>query len=195
MTATIAAIERSTSWHMTGHVTSSGISFKLDLSFDGNARVGGVFTLPDNTQFDLVTLGGDGYMRGSDAVWKHLFGGSAASALHGKWLEFPLTNRELLGFTQFTDPESFLTSVLGLPDLANKGETTYGGKQVVELSSPGHATLYVAATGPANTVAVVLHYPGVSGTLMFDRWNAPVSIPTPPATDVLDLSTLGKTST
>jgi hypothetical protein len=83
-----------------------------------------------------------------------------------------------------------VTSSASHGKLANDGETTYKGQEVVVIRDTSDGSkLYVAATGPPYPVAIVAGKTADTGTVTFDGWNESVEISAPQG--ALDISKLG----
>jgi hypothetical protein len=184
------AATSASSLHVSGNIKSSGTPLSLDLSLDkGKGATGSM--KENGLEFDLIRVGDTVYIRGSDAFLQH-FAGAAASLLKGKWLKASATKGQLASLTPLTSPAALFGAIgSGHGTLENEGETTYNGEKAVEILDTGdNSKLYVAVTGKAYPIAIVGGgKQGNSGSLSFDRWNAPVSLSAPKG--ALDISKLG----
>jgi hypothetical protein len=189
--ATAAAHEAS-AVHVSGSIVSGGTPVTLDLTMVRG--VGGKGSMTENgLQFELVRVGKTVYIRGSDAFYKKLAGAVVAQLLHGKWLKGATTSGDLATLGEVTDIDGLMgqvTSSASHGKLANDGETTYKGQEVVVIRDTSDGSkLYVAATGPPYPVAIVAGKTADTGTVTFDGWNESVEISAPQG--ALDISKLG----
>jgi hypothetical protein len=65
--------------------------------------------------------------------------------------------------------------------LVNEGVVSYGGRSVVEIRNlSAHSRLYLAASGTPYPVAFLRAVKnGDGGTVVFGRWNAPITLAAP----------------
>lgn len=186
---TEAAAGAASSTHISGRIVSNGTTVTLDLSLvrgkgaSGSLSAGGL-------SFDLVRIGATAYIRGSDAFYRHFTGPAVARLLHGKWLKAPVTYGGLRSLVPLTSIASLFARVGAHHGaLTAEGPLTYHGQRVVEIRDRSDgSTLYVAATGKPYPVAIVGGRKGPAGTVVFDRWNQPVSLSAPP--QAIDLGAL-----
>ncbi len=177
--------------HVAGTIVTAGNPLSLDLTIVSGK--GGKGTLSEGgLGFELVSVGGKAYIRGSDAFYRKFAGAAAAALLRGKWLAGSATSGQFKTLGDITNIRSLMTQVTTQTThgkLANDGETTYRGQRVdvIRDTSDG-SRLYVAATGKPYPVAIVGGKTGDTGTVTFDRWNATVALTAP--TGAIDLSKL-----
>lgn len=172
--------------HVTGAGKTNGQPLKLDL-WVGKARAKG--TLVENgLSFQVIRIGEEVYVKGSDAFLKQFAGAAAASLLHDRWLKGSATTGDLAALAPLTDLSTFFKGVLGSHGkIENKGETTYKGQKAVEIRDTTQSgSLYVAATGTAYPIA--LAGGAQQGDVDFTDWNAKVTIAAPK--NAVDLSKL-----
>ncbi|HZS31445.1 MAG TPA: hypothetical protein VFA37_09330 [Gaiellaceae bacterium] len=174
------AAQAASSVHVSGQVVAGGNEVGVDLSLARGKGATGSVTLGGAT-VNLVVAGRKGYIRGGADFWSQFTQAAPlAQLLAGNWLEIPAGAAEFGAVTSLASAQTFfgqLTS--GHGPLTNQGETTYKGQKVVAIDdTTRHATLYVAATGPAYPVAFV-RTGSQSGTVTFDRWNQHVTLKAP----------------
>jgi hypothetical protein len=183
-----AAVQAS-SVHVTGTITDEGKPLRLDLVLVKGK--GGKGTLSENRlKFDLIRVRDDVYIRGSDAFIKAFAGIGAVALLHGKWLKGSATSGELAALAPLTDSAKLFGNALGNHGkLANRGETDFQGRKVVEIDdTTQHGQLYVAADGDPFPVA--LRGGRDQGHLAFADWSADAEVAAPKG--AIDLAALGK---
>lgn len=184
------AVATASSLHVSGQGQSAGQPIAVDVSLVRGK--GGTGTLKINgLEVQLVRIGDTVYVKGSDAFYQHFAGKAAAQLLHDKWLKGSATSGQLKPLAAFTGPSAlFAQLAANHGTLVNKGATTYKGQDVVEVRDvTKNASLYVAATGPAYPVAFVQRKTGSAGAVMFDDWNAPVTLNAP--SSAIDISSFG----
>jgi hypothetical protein len=175
--------------HVVGTITDNGQPLEVDLILVKGK--GGKGSLNENgLKFELVRIGNDAYIKGTDAFLRKFAGAQAATLFHDKWLKGSAQSGELAALTPLTDANQLFKAALGQHGrLANKGETDYRGDTVVEIDDTTQGgTLYVAAKGDPYPVA--LKGTAKQGSVAFDDWNADATVEAPKG--AVDLSQLGK---
>jgi hypothetical protein len=166
------------------HVGGSGISGNTPLSLDLYLVAGkggrGHLTL-NGLSFDIVRIGPNVYFKGDSRFWSHFGSGLLVALLKGRWLEEPVSHRNLASFAPLTDLPKLFHAILGTHGKLTKGATTTVNGQeaiaIVDRSSSG-GTLYVAATGTPYPLELVS--PGSKhGSISFDQWNQPMALSAP----------------
>jgi hypothetical protein len=184
-----AAATSASSAHVSGSVRSNGTPITLDLFMARKGAKGSMST--SGLKFDLIRIGDTLYIRGSDAFYKHFAGSGVAQLLHGKWLKASAKQGRFRSLAPLTSLGALFTEIgAHHGKLANDGQTTYRGAQVVAIrDSSDNSKLYVAATGKPYPVALVGGKASQSGTITFSDWNQPVSLSAPKS--ALDISQFG----
>jgi hypothetical protein len=184
-----AAATSASSAHVSGNIVSSGTAVSLDLVLErGKGAKGSIST--GGLKFDLVRIGDTAYIHGSDAFYQH-YAGAYAQLLHGKWLKVSTSQAQFGSLVPLTSIGAIFAEVGSHHGkLANKGNTTYKGQQVVEIRDTSDGSkLYVAATGTPYPVAIVGARKHQSGAIAFDDWNASVGLTAPK--NAVDISQFG----
>jgi hypothetical protein len=185
-----AAASRASSAHVSGNIASRGTRITLDLdTARGKGAKGSMST--NGLKFDLIRIGKDAYIRGSDEFLKHFAGAAVAQLLHGRWFKASIDNPRFASLKPVTDVGLLLGKVSANHGrLVNDGKTTYKGAEVVAIrDTSDNSKLYVAATGKPYPVAIVGGRTGQSGTVTFGDWNAHVSLSAP--SGAIDISKFG----
>lgn len=185
-----AAATKASSAHVAGSVTSDAGPITLDLTTArGKGAKGSMST--SGLKFDLIRIGDSAYIRGSDEFYKHFAGPAIAQLLHGRWLKASITNPRFQSLMPLTSVGLLMGKVSASHGkLANEGETTYRGADVVAIRDlSDNSKLYVAASGTPYPVAIVGGKQGLSGTITFGDWNRHVSLSAP--SGAIDISKLG----
>jgi hypothetical protein len=190
-----AAAASAASVHVRGSIVSEGKPISLDMELVGRNEGRGSVTL-DGLAIRLVDVDGAVFVKGSRAFYTRFAGAKAASLLQGKWIEGSAKRGPLASFAALADLEEVIDSTLadhGTLSRAPLDEVR--GKQVVGVTDASQdGTLYVATTGVPYPLEVVKSSAGAgarAGTIVFDRWNGPVSLAAP--ADSISLSRLSRT--
>ena len=181
LTDATKAATTASSFHVSGHITSSGTHVSLDLTIAKGKGAKGSMTA-SGASFDLVAIGNTLYIKGSDAFYKQFGGAAAAQLLHGKWVKGSANSGQLAQLGMLTNTQVLFQQVTkNHGKLVNDGETTYAGQKVVGIKKASNGdTIYVAATGTPYPVALVGGTGSNKGNAVtFDRWNQSVSISAP----------------
>jgi hypothetical protein len=181
--------------HVAGSILSQGEPISLDMELVGRSGVG------DNGGRGRLTLGGLGvkliaidkavYVKGDDAFYTHFAGAQAAHLLHGKWLKGSAEHGPLASFASLVDLSKVIDSTLqDHGPLSSAGTTTVNGQKAVGVTDRAKdGTLYVSASGVPYPLEIVKPGRGAGASkLVFDRWNAPVTLA--PPTDSINVKQL-----
>jgi hypothetical protein len=182
------AADSASSVHVSGSIVSGGSPITVDLEL--LAGKGGRGRIAENgLSFDLIQVAGTAYIRGSPAFYSHFGGAAAAQLFQGKWLKAPTSNGSFSTLGSLTNLSQLIDSALASHGTLQKGATTTAnGRQVLPILDASHGgTLYVATTGKPYPIQITKS--GTSGgKIVFDRWNAPVTLVAPK--NAVDLSRL-----
>ena len=182
------AADSASSVHVSGSIVSGGSPITLDLEL--LAGKGGRGRISENgLSFDLIQVGGTAYISGSPAFYSHFGGPTAAQLFQGKWLKAPTSNGSFSTLGSLTNLSQLVDSALASHGTLQKGATTtVNGQQAITITNASHGgTLYVATTGKPYPIQITKS--GTSGgKILFDRWNAPVTLVAPK--NAIDLSQL-----
>jgi hypothetical protein len=171
--------DAASSVHVAGSILSGGspITFALDL----RAGRGGRGQLSeDGLGFELIQIRGTVYIKGSPAFYRHIAGPAAAQLLQGRWLKAPASSGSLASLTSLTDLHQLVDATLaGHGALVKGANTTVAGQKVLGVTDTAKGgALYVATTGPPYPIEITQGGAG-GGRIVFDHWNAPVSVTAP----------------
>jgi hypothetical protein len=164
--------------HVSGTVTSQGQPITLDLGLVAGKGGGGQMS-QNGLSFKIIDLGGEVYLNGSDAFWRHVGGNAAAQLFHGKWLRAPATG-QFASLASLTDLHTLFSKLLSNHGTLAKGATsTIAGQKVVAVNDTTKGgTLYVATTGKPYPIEISKAGSN-GGRILFDRYNASVSLTAP----------------
>jgi hypothetical protein len=173
-----AAADEAASVHISGAI-SEGAPLSLDMQL--LAGKGGRGRITQNgVSFDLVTLGGTVYIKGSPAFYRRIGGPAAAQLFQGKWLKAPATAGEFSSITALTDLRKLIDTTLATHGTLSKGATsTVNGVKAIAVNDVTKGgVLYVATTGKPYPLEIARGGAN-GGHIVFDRWNQAVTISPP----------------
>ncbi|TMK97144.1 MAG: hypothetical protein E6G34_13570 [Actinobacteria bacterium] len=173
------AADSANSVHVAGSIVSKGSPLTLDLFLLAGKGARGRLS-EGGSSFELIETGGTVYLRGSAAFYRRIGGAAAAQLLNGKWLKAPASTPSFASLGSLTDLRRLIDSTLADHGTLAKGATTsVNGQRVVGLNDTSKGgTLYVAATGKPYPIQIA-RTGANGGRVIFDRWNAPVSLTAP----------------
>jgi hypothetical protein len=181
VSAAVAAGEVARSVHVHGGTVDAGAPLSVDVWVGKKRGRGRIHA--NGSSVDVIRIGNVAYFRAGVAFWRKA-GGTQGAALAplfaGKWMEGSATKGDLASLSSLLDVRSLLRSVLGgHGTLANDGTTTFRGQPAVAVRDTTEGgTLYVATTGKPYPLGV--RKTGKSGgTILFDHWNAPLTVAAP----------------
>lgn len=187
VTASSNALLGVTTVHVSGAFVSSGVPTALNLYLVSGKGARGSMS-QSGLSFQLVSVGGEVYINGSPAFWRH-FGGSAAAALfNGKWLKAPATG-QFSSLASLTNLSQLFNKLLGQHGTLTKSAVkSVDGQSVVPVTdSTNGGTLYVATTGKPYPVAIIKTGSG-GGRIDFSEFDQPVKLTAP--ANAIDISQL-----
>src|ERR1700751_902878 len=126
--------------------------------------------------FQIVAVGPEVYINGSQSFWKTFGGAAAAQLLSGKWLKAPATG-QLSSLATLTNVQKLFNQLLSSHGKLAKGKTTsiHGQEAIAVSDTTNGGTLYVATTGKAYPREI--SKPGATGgPCTFDHFNQPGSL-------------------
>lgn len=174
------------------HVAGSANGVGLDLSLVRGEGASGSIE-QGASRFELITVGDEIFLRGSDEFYRGLGGESVVKLLSGKWLKVPADTRGFESFAAITDMDTLLNETLR-PESSTaieKGEVeTVDGTEVIGLGGR-RGTLYVATTGEPFPFKIASG--DDTGSVTFDGWNEPADLTAP--TDAIDIDELQRAGT
>jgi hypothetical protein len=185
------AIADAKSVHASGDtVDDDGTKMKLDFHISDTGTTGTI-TAEDLT-FEVLVTDRDFFMKGDKETWTTLSGDAAAGELlGGRYVKVPTTGDEdFKDIEALADWDSFVKDAFEPDGQVTKGETKeIDGVEVVGLVERGTdgGTLWIPVEGEPLPVQG-LDEDG--NTIAFADWGKPVTIETPPADQVVDLSEL-----
>jgi hypothetical protein len=193
LSAAKAAAAAAASVDVAGSIVSEGKPISLDMELVGRNEGKGSVTL-EGLEIRLIDVDGAVFVKGSKAFYTRVAGAKAANLLQGKWIEGSATKGPLASFAALADLDKVIDSTLadhGTLSRAPLAEVR--GKQAVGVSDATQdGTLYVATTGVPYPLEILKSSARArAGTIVFDRWNKPVSLAAP--ADSISLARLSRT--
>ncbi|HUA05690.1 MAG TPA: hypothetical protein VMB27_17410 [Solirubrobacteraceae bacterium] len=185
--AATSAVSSVNSVHVSGAVLSGGQHVTLDLNLV-NGKGGKGSMAQNGLGFQIVAVGPEVYINGSQSFWKTFGGSAAAQLLSGKWLKAPATG-QLSSLATLTNVQKLFNQLLSSHGKLAKGKTTtiHGQQAIAVTDTTNGGTLYVATTGKAYPLEIS-KTGAEGGQITFDHFNQPVSLAAPP--HAIDISQL-----
>jgi hypothetical protein len=193
---TKAAFKKADTVRLTGSGASGTTKFAIDMRYATAGDAVGTVTNAGET-IELRRVGQTIYVKADKAFWTKSAGAAVGELLGGKYLKAPLTDQRVAQLGAFTDKNSFADEVLSPSNTVTKGDTkTIRGIPAIGLvdkSSSGSATLYVATTGePVPLQLAPTAGAGNEGSFDFLDYGKPVDVAAPPAAQTVDSTKLTK---
>ncbi len=179
LSAAKSAADGAASVHLAGSIVNEGKPISIDIELLAGKGGKGRITL-EGLAIQLIRVEKAVYISGSEAFYRHIAGAAAAQLLQGKWLKAPENGGNFSSLASLTELGKLIdTALAGHGTLRKGAETTIAGRKVVGLEDVSNGgTLYIAATGTPYPVEVVKRG-GSGGSIVFDRWNQPVTLTAP----------------
>jgi len=179
LAAAKAAAAGAASVHLAGSIVNERKPISIDMELLAGKGGKGRITL-EGLGIQLIRLEHAIYISGSAAFYRHIAGPAAAQLLQGKWLKAPENGGNFSSLASLTELSKLVGTALAEHGSLRKGPVkTIAGQKVVALEDVSNGgTLYVAATGTPYPVEIVKRG-GSGGSILFDRWNQPVTLTAP----------------
>lgn len=174
-----------------GSGKDEGTVVKLDMRYGADGAVGDFII--DGQRLDLLRVRDDVYVKGSTSFWTTFANASVGKLLGGKYVKTSTTDARFKDLAEITDLTSAADGFLEPDGTITKGkETTVAGQPAIALESKSATggTLYIATTGRPYPLSIE-DDPGSTGSkLTFTDYGKPLTVKAPPASQVVDASTL-----
>lgn len=189
-----ANLKRVSSVHIAGSVTDSGqhITMKLTL---GTRGCTGTLGIKGEGSFRLLKIGKKLWIKPDNRFWKYAAGGVANSAVMqivtGKYIEPSSKGSSLKAIGAFCSPSQFAkffnpAEMIGMTKGAT---TTISGQPALQIKDTGDtASAYVTIASQPEFLRLDA---GSTGRFEFTRYNVPMHLAPPPASEILDGSRYG----
>jgi hypothetical protein len=188
LTDAVSAAQSASSVRVSGSIIDNGQPVAVDLKLANGKGGSGSMTI-QGAPVQIVDVNKTLYMKGSDAFWNKVGGGSAVVALlHGKWLKAPATGN-FSSLASLTSIHALFSQLLTSHGTLTKGATkTVNGQPAIAITDSGKSgTIYVATTG--KPYPLQLAKGGSSGgAVNFSQYGQAVSLSAPASS--IDISKL-----
>lgn len=145
-------------------------------------------------EFELIVVGDEVFLKGSDEFYEQIGGRAAATLLRGKWLQVPRTDEDFGSIAQIADMERLLSEALDPEaDRLTKGEVEEVDGQPAIGITADDGTLFVATEGEP----FPLQLRGGDerpGAISFSAWNEPAELTAPDPDEVVDIGELERSA-
>ena len=191
-----AAAKSASSVHVKGTVASDGQTVAIDMRLKKGVGAKGTVAV-GNSPVEILRVGDAAYLKASREFWTQVANATVGAKLADKYVKGSTNDATFKSFVSFTDLTSmfdsiFDTSSTSLQKVAGK---TIGGVPTVGIKDPdpkNGGVLYVATTGRPYPLLIESDTGSADkGSIAFDEWDTSVSLTSPPADQVLDISNLG----
>ena len=172
---------------ISGSGEEDGSRLRIDMRY-GPDRAVGTFTL-DGQQLALSRMGRTVYLKGGAGFWTAYADAGTAKLVAGKYLKVDADDRRFTDLTDFADLHQAAYNFLTANGAVSKGKrTSVSGTPAVEIVDQGEdgGTLTVATTGRPYPLTLVSR----TDRLAFTDFGTPISVPQPPAAQIVDVDSL-----
>ena len=184
---TAADLKAAGSVHISGAVTDSGSTIGMNITAS-RGKCSGTMSQSGMGSFKLVQIGKTLWIKPDKKFWQANGGGSPAvlSIVEGKWLKTTTAKSGMADLVSLCNPAKLASGLFsggaaGFP----KGQTmTFNGQRAIKISDTADsANMIVSDIGTPELLRI---NDGSGHHLDFTRYNAPLRITIPPASDTLD---------
>lgn len=188
--ASIKAAEQAKTFRVVADLTEKNEPLDLDLHYGSNG-VDGSITMT-GTKLQIKVAGTTLYFKAPDKFWKDAGGaqGTQVARMYGgRWVKTPSSSGFGKGFSDFSDPKSFIGSFTkdldgdALRGAEQVGTSTVGGTATTTISDgSGEGTIDVPTSGTPYPLKLVSTATGASadaGTITFSGWDEPFTVKPP----------------
>lgn len=185
------------SLRMAGSLTNDGQEISLDLALSTAGDCAGDLSLGEDASLELLSVGGETWIKPSPAFWEQFAGPAAAQvteAAGDKWVAFP--GDEADSFADICDLDSLLDE-FNSDDSDEKievgGTEDVDGQEAVTVESTSDdgepVTSWVATADPHHILQVEVDQGDEPGQVTFSDFDAELDLEAPASDEVFDLST------
>jgi hypothetical protein len=176
----VGNLKAAASFTMSGDVTQSGGTFTVNLGFRPARGCTGTVTQAGKGSFVMTVIGTTAWVRPDDAFWRSIAGRQAPSlisAVGGKYLKGPTSDRAVAGLTSLCDVNTVAAQLQAPAALQRAAVKPFDGTLAVPLTDPAEGgTLYVTDTASPQVIEL---RNSKSGKITF-HVDAPVTLAPPP---------------
>ena len=176
-----------------GNVNQQGQNATIDISIKRGQGCKGSVELGGQGSFKLIMIGQLVYLNADDQFWKANAGANASAViayLKGRYLEAPASDKNVASLAEICDASKLLDP--GNETFTKGTVTTLDGRRVLAIKVSDGSTDYVTDTSKPEYVEAIAPKgtKGGSGKATVTL-GAPVTLAAPPASQVIDGTTLG----
>jgi hypothetical protein len=179
-----SAVESASTVHVSGTMISGAARISVDIEMVTDKGGYGTFTATQAgraASYQLVTLGGDLYIKGDRSFWA--LGGASSTvtaALQGRWVKESAAHGDNAVLASILTARTFFAGALALHGTLAKLSTSSAMGQPVVPVTNGAKTgiIYVATTGKPYPVEITVRG-AKGGTLVVSRVDQPASVTAP----------------
>jgi hypothetical protein len=187
----VGNLKTAPSFTLSGNVTQSGSTYTIDLGYRPARGCTGTVAQAGKGSFVMTVIGTTAWVRPDTAFWRAVAGRrapSVISAVGGKYLKGPTSNRAVAGLTSLCDVSTLASQLQAPATIQRAAVKPFAGTLVVPLTDLADGgTLYV--TDSASPQVIELRN-SKSGKITF-HIDAPVTLTPPPPGKTLDGSQFG----
>jgi hypothetical protein len=186
-----SALSAADAVHIAGSGKDADTSVKIDMRYGEDGAAGTFFI--DGQRLDLLRVRDDVYVKGSTSFWTTFADASVGKLLGGKYVKTSTTDARFKDLADITDLSAAAEGFLEPDGTITKGKTsTVAGQPAIALESKGATggTLYIATTGRPYPLSIEDAPSSTGSKLTFTDYGKPVTVKAPPASQVVDASTL-----
>jgi hypothetical protein len=189
-----ANLKRVSSVHVAGSVTSSGQHITVNLTL-GTQGCTGTLGIKGEGSFRLLKMGKKLWIKPDNKFWKYAAGGVASSAVMeivgGKYIKPSGKDSSLKPVGAFCSPSQFAAffDPAEMVGMTKGATTTISGQPALQIKDTGDtASAYVTIASQPEFLRLDA---GSTGRFDFTRYNMPMNLAPPPASETLDGSKYG----
>jgi hypothetical protein len=176
----VGDLKAASSFTMSGDVTQPGGTFTVDLGYQPARGCTGTVAQAGKGGFALTVIGTTAWVRPDDAFWRSIVGSrapSVISAVGGKYLKGPTSNRAVAGLTSLCDVNTLASQLQAPSTVERTAIKPFAGTLAVPLTDLAEGgTLYVTDTARPQVIQL---RNSRSGKITF-HIDAPVTLTPPP---------------
>jgi hypothetical protein len=176
----VGNLKAASSFTMSGDVTQSGGTFTVDLGYQPARGCTGTVAQAGMGSFAMTVIGTTAWVRPDDAFWRSIVGSRAPlviSAVGGKYLKGPTSNRAVAGLTSLCDVSTLASQLQAPSTVERTAIKPFAGTLAVPLTDLAEGgTLYVTDTARPQVIQL---RNSRSGKITF-HIDAPVTLTPPP---------------
>jgi hypothetical protein len=195
LTKAVADAKAAPTLTMAGTVNDSGTLYTIKLGFKKGQGCTGTIAVSGKGSFALTIIGSTAYLNPDNKFWRSYAGAQANTVialLNGRYIKGSMSNSNVASLGKLCDINGMLTTFKAQGKVTKGAISTLDGKQVLQLKDSKGGTMWVTnSTTPEIVVVENLGATGGSSGKVTFGVGAPVTLTAPPASKVLDGTSLG----